>query len=148
MGLTFSSVGAYVDRFEREFAAAVGARHAVAVVNGTAALHVALMLAEVQRDEEVIVPALTFIAPANAVRYCGAWPTFLDIEPDHLQLDPGAVQYFLERDCDRIGGRVVNRHTGRTVRALIAVDLLGHPADTAALVALCDHYGLALIEDE
>ena len=142
-----SSVGAYVDRFEREFAAAVGARHAVAVVNGTAALHVALTLAGVQRDDEVIVPSLTFIAPANAVRYCGAWPAFLDVEPAHLQLDPAAVLRFLESDCRREGTTIVNRHTGRRVTAVLAVDLLGHPSDTAVLGDLCAAYSLALIED-
>jgi len=142
-----SSVGAFVTRFEREFAEAVGAAHAVAMVNGTAALHIALMLAGVQVDEEVIVPSLTFIAPANAVRYCGAWPAFLDVEPTHLQLDPAAVLRFLEQDCIHEGTVVINRRTHRRVRALVAVDLLGHPADTAALGDLCAAYGLAMIED-
>lgn len=142
-----SSVGPFVTRFERELAAAVGAREAVAVVNGTAALHVALVLAGVQPDDEVILPALTFIAPANAVRYCGAWPVFLDVERDYLQLDPAAVLAFLERDCQRTPDGLRNRHTGRRVRALIAVDLLGHPADTDLLGDACRAFGLELIED-
>src|SRR6267142_5802911 len=78
-----SSVGSYVDRFEHAVATRVGARHAVAVVNGTAALHLALLVAGVEPDDEVLVSDLTFIAPANAVRYAGAWPVFIDAEPRH-----------------------------------------------------------------
>lgn len=142
-----SSVGRFVDRFEREFASAVGAEHAVATVNGTAALHVALLLAGVEPDDEVIVPALTFIAPANAVRYCGAWPVFTDVEPEQLQLDPEAVDRFLRDTCIRRAHGMVNQRTGRRVRAILAVDLLGHPADTAAFAAIAEDFGLELVED-
>lgn len=142
-----SSVGAYVDRFEQAVAARVGRRHGIAVVNGTAALHLALMIAGVERGDEVVVPALTFIAPANAVRYLGAHPVFVDVEPRHAQIDVHAVADFLASGCQREGGALVNRSTGRRVRALLPVHLLGHPCDMAPLNELARRYGLAVVED-
>ena len=94
-----SSVGSYVDRFEESLAEYVGVNHAVATVNGTAALHIALLVAGVQPDDEVLLPSLTFIAPANAIRYAGAWPVFMDVEPDYWQLDPEKLSSFLETEC-------------------------------------------------
>ena len=93
-----SSVGAFVGRFEEMVAGYVGAKRAVATVNGTAALHVALLVAGVQPDDEVLVSTLTFIAPANAVRYVGAWPVFIDAEPDYWQMDPQRTVDFLEQE--------------------------------------------------
>jgi perosamine synthetase len=142
-----SSAGTFVDRFEREFAEAVAAKFAVSVTSGTAALHLALVLSGVQRDEEVVMPSLTFIAPANAVRYVGAWPAFIDVDPDYWQLDPAAVDRFLRRDCVRDSGKVVNRATGRTVTAILPVHLLGHPVDLDALRDLSSEFNLSLIED-
>ena len=142
-----SSVGAWVDRFEREHAAIVGAPHAVAMGSGTASLHVALSLSGVGDGDEVIVPALTFIAPANAVRYLGAWPVFVDVEEEYWQLDPLEVKRFLEEDCRREDGVTRNRHTGRRVAAILPVDLLGHPSDLDAFEALGREYGLAVVED-
>lgn len=142
-----SSVGSFVDRFEREFAAAVGARHAVAMGSGTAALHIALLVSGIGRDEEVVIPALTFIAPANTVRYVGAWPVVVDVEPDYWQLDPRALEAFLREDCNRRGGAVVNRHTGRRVRAVMPVDILGHPCDLDPIHALAAEFGLVVVED-
>jgi perosamine synthetase len=142
-----SSAGTFVDRFEREFADAVGARFAVSVTSGTAALHLALILSEVKADEEVILPSLTFIAPANAVRYVGAWPALLDVDPDYWQLDPLAVDRFLRRDCVRKAGKLVNRKTGRTVSAILPVHLLGHPVDLDAIRNLAAEFDLRLIED-
>ena len=89
-----SSVGPFVDRFESEIAARIGTRFAVATVNGTAALHVALLLAGVKPEDEVLVSTLTFIAPVNAIRYVGAWPVFIDAEPDYWQMDPSGVDGF------------------------------------------------------
>src|SRR6266576_4499496 len=94
-----SSVGAFVDRFESEIASRVGSQFAVATVNGTAALHVALLIAGVQPEDEVIMPALSFIAPANAIRYAGAWPLFIDVEPDYWQIDSEKLRDFLNREC-------------------------------------------------
>ncbi len=142
-----SSVGAFVDRFEREFAAHLGVAHAVATASGTAALHVALLVAGVRPEDEVLVPALTFIAPANAVRYVGAWPVFMDVEPRYWQMDPEKVADFVERQCRWSDGRLTNRETGRVVRALLPVHVLGHPVDIDPLLALAQKYGLALIED-
>ena len=92
-----SSVGSYVDRFERQMAERVGSQYAVATVNGTAALHTALLVSGVQPDDEVLVSALSFIAPANAIRYAGAWPVFIDAEERYWQMDPQCVQDFLEK---------------------------------------------------
>jgi perosamine synthetase len=142
-----SSVGAFVDRFEAGFAARVGTRHAVATTCGTAALHVALQLAGVGPDDEVLVPALTFIAPANAVRYLGAWPVFVDVDPRHWQMDPERVADFLARGCTMRDGALRNRVTGRRVAAMLPVHLLGHPVDAAPLLALAAEHGLRVVED-
>lgn len=142
-----SSVGAYVERFERAMAERIGVGHAVATVNGTAALHMALLAAGVRPGDEVVVPSLTFIAPANAVRYLGAFPVFVDAEPDYLQLDPAKTAEFLKKACRRGRGGLVNKASGRVVRALLPVDVLGHPADLDAFSALAREHGLALVED-
>lgn len=142
-----SSVGPFVERFEREVAQYVGAAHAVATVNGTAALHVALLAAGVQPDDEVLVPTLTFIATANAVAYCNAHPVFLDSEPVSWGLDPQKASEFLERECVVKAGRVVNRGSGRVVRALLPVHLYGHPCDLDPLLALAQRYPLVVVED-
>jgi perosamine synthetase len=142
-----SSVGSFVDRFEREVAARVGARHAVATVTGTAALHISLLVAGIQADDEVLVSSLTFIAPANAIRYVGAWPVFVDAEPDFWQMDPTKVASFLERDCEWINGALRNKTTHRRVRAIMPVHILGHPCDTDPLLELAAKYELVVIED-
>lgn len=142
-----SSVGAYVDRFERMLAEASGTRWAVAAVNGTAALHLACIVAGVCPDDEVLVSALTFIAPANAIRYAGAWPVFVDAEPDYWQLDVVKARRFLEEECTWDGRVVRNRTSGRPVRAILPVHVLGHPVDMDPLLALAREFGLAVIED-
>ena len=142
-----SSVGPFVDRFEREVAAYVGVPHAVATVNGTAALHVALLAAGVRPDDEVLVPALTFIATANAVSYCRAQPVFLDSEDVSWGLDAGKMADFLSRECAIKDGQVVNRATGRIVRAVLPVDLYGHPFDVDAVIEVAGRYPLAVVED-
>jgi perosamine synthetase len=142
-----SSVGSFVDRFERDVASHVGVPHAIATVNGTAALHVALLAAGVKPDDEVLVPALTFIATANAVAYCGAHPVFLDSETDSWGLDPGKVGDFLARQCVVKAGQVVNRATGRVVRAMLPVHLYGHPCNLDPLLEVAGRYPLAVVED-
>jgi len=142
-----SSVGPFVERFERDFAAACGVPYAVATTSGTAALHTALLLAGVQPGDEVILPSLTFIAPANAVRYVGAWPTFIDVDQDYWQLDPGELRAFLRDDCKVSRGALHNRHTGRRVVAVLPVDILGHPCDLPAIQKITEQYGLAMVED-
>lgn len=142
-----SSVGAFVERFENELAAYTGARRAVAVVNGTAALQVALQLAGVESNDEVIVPALTFVATANAVQYLGAFPHFADSEGTILGLDPRALRDWLKSIAEPTAGAYRNRQTGRRLRALVPMHTYGHPCDLEGLIAVAQDYRLALVED-
>jgi len=142
-----SSVGPFVDRFERELAAFTGARHAVAVVNGTAALHVALRLAGVVAGDEVLIPALTFVATANAVAYCGARPHFVDVEETTLGIDPSALRAYLEREAELGAEQCVNRRTSCVIRALVPMHAFGHPADMDGLRAVAADFHLSLVED-
>jgi perosamine synthetase len=142
-----SSVGPFVERFEAAVAAYVGRRFAVATATGTAALHVALAAAGIGVDDEVLVSTLTFIAPANAVRYVGAWPRFVDAEPRYAQMDVGRVVEFLESRCRWQDGRLVDPDTGRRIRAVMPVHVLGHPVDLDPLLAVARKFDLAVIED-
>lgn len=142
-----SSVGSYVDRFERDLAAYTGVNHAVAAVNGTAALHVALLVAGVCPDDEVLVSTLTFIAPVNAIRYTGAWPVFMDAEPNYWQMDPQKVTDFLEKECRWQNGHLHNQTTRRRVKAIVPVHILGHPVDMSPIIEVARKYNLVIIED-
>ena len=142
-----SSAGPFVERFEEAVASYLGAPSAVATVNGTAALHVGLLLAGVGPGDEVLMPTLTFIASANAVRYVGATPVFVDCEPCYLQIDPEKLSQFIERSCVRRDGLLVNTTTGRTVKAILAVHVLGHPVDLEPVLELARSHGLVLVED-
>jgi perosamine synthetase len=142
-----SSVGAYVDRFEKSIAEFTGARHAVAVVNGTAGLHASMILAGVRPGDEVIVPALGFVAFANAVAYCGAAPHFIDSEGATLGLDPAKLRVQLESIADRRNDGVYNRYTGARIAGVICVHTFGNPVDLARIDELCREFGLPLIED-
>lgn len=142
-----SSVGKFVDRFEAEIAAYTGAKHAVAVVNGTAALHVALRLAGVQMGDEVLMPTLTFVATANAVTYCGAMPHFTDSEERTLGLNASALREYLHDIAEIRSGQCVNRATGRVIRALVPMHTFGHPVDIEGALAVSRDFHLALIED-
>jgi perosamine synthetase len=142
-----SSVGAYVDRFEQGLASTTGVPFAVATVNGTAALHTALVVSGIKPDDEVLVSDLTFIAPVNAIRYAGAHPVLVDAEPDYWQMDPERVKAFLQKECHTEYGGLRNRHTGRRVAGLLPVDVLGHPVDLDPFLELADRFGLALIQD-
>jgi perosamine synthetase len=142
-----SSAGPFVDRFERMVADYVGASHAVATINGTSALHVALLAAGVCPGDEVLVSTLTFIASANAIRYAGAHPVFIDAEPGHWQIDTNLVEEFCRDYFVRRNGTLVNRATGRRVSAILPVHILGHPVDMPALLELAARYDLPVIED-
>lgn len=142
-----SSVGKFVDRFEVELAAFTGAKYAVAVVNGTAALHIALKLAGVKADDEVLIPSLTFVATANAVTYCAATPHFVDSEVCTLGVDPAKLRDYLTNHTEQHTGQCVNRTTGRVIRALVPMHTFGHPADMDGLLAVAHDFNLALIED-
>lgn len=142
-----SSVGAYVDRFERDLESVTGAARAVAVVNGTAALDVCLRLAGVQPGDEVLVPALTFVATANAVTYRGATPHFVDSEGVTLGVDPQRLDDHLGRIAQLTDDGCVNRHTGAPIRALIVMHVFGHPCDIDGLIEVAARWRLALVED-
>jgi len=142
-----SSAGRYVDDFERGLADFTGAKYAIATVNGTAALHVCLQLAGVDRDDEVLLPALTFIATANAVSYCGAVPHFVDSDSVALGVDPERLREHLSTIVERRSGAVVNRRTGRRLAAVVVMHAFGHPANTVALAEVCREFALPLIED-
>ena len=142
-----SSVGPFVDRFEDELAAYTGVKHAVAVVNGTAALHVALLLAGVQPGDEVLVPALTFVATANAVLYCSAFPHFVDSSFTTLGLDPVALREHLASRCEMRGGNCVNRESGRVVRVVVPMHTFGHPVDMDTLLEVAREFHIAVVED-
>ena len=142
-----SSVGRFVDRFEGELAACTGARHAIAVVNGTAALHIALRLAGVEANDEVLVPAMTFVATPNAVSYCAATPHFVDSQERTLGMDARALREYLTHATERRAGVCVNRRTGRAIRALVPMHVFGHPVDVDGLLAVARDFGLAMVED-
>lgn len=139
-----SSAGAFVDRFEADLARLTGAGRAVAVVNGTAALHISLRLAGVEPDDEVLVPTLTFVGTVNAIVYCGAVPHFVDSSELTLGLDPGKLDDYLSTIVGQ-GSR--NRHTGRVLRAVVPMHTYGHPVDLDALKPVCEKYDLVLVED-
>ena len=142
-----SSVGKFVDRFEDDLAKFTGAKRAVAVVNGTAALHVSLLLAGVEAGDEVLLPALTFIATANAVAYCQATPHFVDSEDRSLGIDPVALREYLSNITEMRDGQCINRGTGRVIRAMVPMHTFGHPVDIEALLTVAHDFHLKLIED-
>lgn len=142
-----SSVGKFVDRFEDDLAAFTGAKRAVAVVNGTAALHVSLLLAGVEAGDEVLLPTLTFIATANAVAYCQATPHFVDSEERSLGMDAHALRDYLAAITEMRDGHCINRSTGRVIRAMVPMHTFGHPVDIEALLAVAHDFHLQLIED-
>jgi perosamine synthetase len=143
-----SSVGPFVDRFEAMLAEFTGARRAVAVVNGTAALHACLHLAGVGREDEVIIPSLTFVATANAVAYCGAVPHFADSAEATLGMCPEKLAAHLAAVARVLpDGRAVNKATGRRIAACVPMHAFGHPADLDPLAEVCARYGIVLVED-
>lgn len=142
-----SSVGGFVGRFEEMLAAFTGVRYAVAVVNGTAALHICLKLVGVTPGDEVLVPALTFVATANAVSYCGAVPHFVDSEEQTLGLDPHKLESYLSQIAELREGACFNRQTGRQIRAVIPMHTFGHPVDLDPLTEVCARFKLEMVED-
>jgi len=142
-----SSVGKFVDRFEQQLADYTGAKRAIAVVNGTAALHICLKLVGVQQHDEVLIPALTFVATANAVAYCGAIPHFVDSEERTLGLDPRKLSEYLDSIAEVRATECFNKKTGRRIKAVVPMHTFGHPVDMDPLVILCDRYCLELVED-
>lgn len=143
-----SSVGAFVDRFERDIAEYTGARRAVVCVSGTNALHMALMLAGVERDDEVLTQSLSFIATCNAISYIGAHPVFIDVDYDTMGLSPAALREWLEKHTVKDAGNVLrNKSTGRRVKSVVPMHTFGHPCRIEEIASICDEYCLELVED-
>jgi len=142
-----SSIGKFVDKFEDELATFTGAKRAVAVVNGTAALHIALKLAGVKENDEVLIPALTFVATANAVVYCGAMPHFVDSESRTLGVDALKLREYLNTHTKQRAGLCVNCTSGKVIRALVPMHTFGHPVDIDGLLSVAHDFNLVLIED-
>lgn len=142
-----STAGPYVGRFEAAIRDVVGAKHAVATVNGTAALHLACVLAELGPGDAVIVPPLTFIGSVNPIRYCGAVPIFSDVRAQDGNLDVAIVEEYLQRGTRRTAAAVIDKRSGARVRAIMAVHLFGAPANVERLRALASEYDITLLED-
>ena len=142
-----SYAGPFVDEFEAALAQVTGSQHAVAMASGTAALHIALLLAGVEAGDEVIMPGLSFVAPANAIRYCNAWPWFTDIGMDDWQWDIDKLEEFLRKGCKFNSGRLINRQTGRRIAALLPVHLLGGMCDIDGVISLAQEFDLPVVED-
>ena len=142
-----SSVGKFVDRFEEEFAKYTGVKYAVATSNGTSALHIALLLANVEQGDEVITQPLTFVATCNAISYCGANPVFVDVDKDTMGLSPSALEYFLENNTVIKNQQCINKTTGRVIKACVPMHTFGHPCKIDEIKRVCDKYGIFLIED-
>jgi aminotransferase in exopolysaccharide biosynthesis len=142
-----SSVGKFVDRFEDDLAAYTGAKHAVAVVNGTAALHIALLLAGVKANDEVLVPSLTFVATANAINYCNATPHFVDSEESTLGIAVAKLRDYLNSHTQQRAGHCVNCATGQVIRAMVPMHAFGHPGDIDGLLSVAKDYNIVLVED-
>lgn len=136
-----------MDQFEKQIAEYTGANCAVAVVNGTAALHVSLVLAGVKQNEEVLVPGLTFVATANAISYCGAIPHFVDVEEATLGIDPLKLEDYLSSITEFSGEFCVNKITGRKISAIIPVHIFGHPSKIDAILEVARKFNLEVVED-
>jgi aminotransferase in exopolysaccharide biosynthesis len=142
-----SSVGKFVDKFENDLADFTGAKYAVSVVNGTAALHIALKLAGVKSGDEVLIPALTFVATANAIVYCNAIPHFVESEEATLGIDAGKLREYLLANTEQHAGQCVNKISRKVIRALVPMHTFGHPSDLNGLLSIARDFNLSLVED-
>lgn len=142
-----SSVGKFVDRFEEDMAKYTGAKKAVVCVSGTNALHMSLMLVGVERDDEVLTQALTFIATCNALSYIGAHPVFLDVDRSTMGLSPDAMKEWLSKNAVLRNGECFNKNTGRRVKACVPMHTFGHPVRIDEIAAICEEYHIELVED-
>ena len=142
-----SSVGKFVNRFEDMLCDFTGAKSAIVCVNGTNALHIALLLVGVERNDEVITQALTFIATCNAVSYIGAHPIFIDVDKDTMGLSPSALEKWLAENTTIENGICTNKTTGRRIKACVPMHTFGHPMKIDELVSICDKYNIELVED-
>ncbi len=142
-----SSVGKFVDEFEKKIAQYVGAKYAIATTNGTSALHIALLLSNVTKNDEVITQPLTFIAICNAISYCGAAPVFIDVDKDNMGLSPTSLKRFLESNTIIENQQCVNNTTGKIIKACVPMHTFGHPCRIDEIKEICDKYYISLVED-
>ena len=142
-----SSVGKFVTLFEAKIAEFTGAKHAIAVVNGTAALHVALLLSNVLPEDEVITQALTFVATSNAIAYTGARPIFVDVDPDTMGLSPKSLELFLSENTIIKNGFCINKSSGKRIKACVPMHTFGHPCRIDEIISICEVYHIDVIED-
>lgn len=142
-----SSVGNFVDRFEKDMAEYASCEKAVVCVSGTNALHMSMMLVGVKRDDEVLTQALTFIATCNAISYIGAHPIFIDVDKSTMGLSPDALKEWLVKNAEVKNGQCYNKKTGRRVKACVPMHTFGHPVRIEEIVNLCKEYHIELVED-
>jgi perosamine synthetase len=142
-----SSVGEFVFQFELKIAKYIGAKYAIATVNGTSALHTSLLVANVGKDDEVITQPLTFVATSNAIVYCGATPIFIDVDKDTMGLSPIALQNFLDNNTKIENNQCINNTTGKIIKACVPMHTFGHPCRIDKIKKICDQYNIFLIED-
>ena len=142
-----SSVGKFVDRFEKDMAEYAGCKKAVVCVSGTNALHMSMMLVGVERDDEVLTQALTFIATCNAISYIGAHPVFIDVDKSTMGLSPDALKEWLVKNTEVKDGQCYNKRTGRRVKACVPMHTFGHPVRIEEIAHVCEEYHIELVED-
>ncbi|WP_108063707.1 LegC family aminotransferase [Poseidonibacter lekithochrous] len=142
-----SSVGEYVDKFEEEFAKKVGSKYAIATVNGTSALHISLLLANVTENDEVITQALTFIATCNAISYIKSKPIFVDVDKDTMGMSPDSLKNFLEKNCEIKDSKCINKSTKKIIKACVPMHTFGHSCRIDEIKSICDEWKISLVED-
>ena len=142
-----SSVGKFVDEFEEKITNYTGAKYAIATSNGVSALHISLLIANVDQNNEVITQPLTFVATCNAISYCGAQPVFVDVDRDTMGLSPSALKYFLENNTTVKNQQCINNKTGKVIKACVPMHTFGHPCRIDEIKEICDKYHVFLIED-
>jgi len=141
-----SSVGKFVEQFEEKISQHSGARYAVATTNGTAALHISLLVSGVKPDDEVLVPTLTFISPVNTIRYVKAYPVFMDVN-SFYQIDEEKMIDFIKKECKWINSELRNKTTNRRIKAILPVDIMGHPINIDPIKKIAQKYNIIIIED-
>jgi len=142
-----STVGKFVDEFENKIAKYSGTKYAVSTCNGTAALHISLLIAGVKQNSEVITQPITFVATCNAISYCGAKPLFIDVDTDTMGLSPSALRFFLENNTTIKNKQCINKKTRKVIKACIPMHTFGHPCRIDEIKKICDEYFIFLIED-
>ena len=142
-----SSVGKYVDLFEKQFASYVGSKYAIATVNGTSALHISLILSGVKQDDEVITQPLTFVATCNAINYIGAKPIFVDVDLDTMGLSPKSLEDFLKSNCKVEDEKCINKTTNKIIKACVPMHTFGHSCKIDEIKDICDKWHISLVED-